>query len=298
MADLAANLLRMVVADVTGVRGGGSSLRTRRRPLAVAQHLGLAQWLDGGVETEWTGQRRAVLVAASAIAPLIFCVVLAAFRRDVTAAPAALVLVLVVVAAAATGDRLAGFVAALSSGAWFEFFFTVPFGRFTIADPNDIEVTGLLVLVGVAVTEIALWGRRQQARASRRSGYLAGVFGTSRIIAAPQTSPDALIEHVAHEIIQVMDIDDCQFVPGAGPGPQDATLGSDGQVTRRGHLVDVERDGLPTDEPIGLVVRQGDTRHGQFVLTASTRIVRPSVQQLEVAVLLADQVGAALTHVG
>ena len=53
-----------------------------------------------------------------------------------------------------------------------------PFGRFTITDLNDIDLTVLLVLVGVAVTEIALWGRRQEARASRLADYLDGVLGT------------------------------------------------------------------------------------------------------------------------
>jgi hypothetical protein len=203
---------------------------------------------------------------------------------------------LIVVAAAATGDRLAGIVAALSSGTGFDFFLTEPTGRLTITDPNDIEVAVLLILVGVAVTEVALWGRRQQARSSRRAGYLDGVLGTSKIIADSLPSPDALIDHVAGQIVQVLDIDDCRFVPGDGPGPQDASLDHDGIVTRRGYPLNVERDGLPTDQPIGLVVRQGSVVHGQFVLTASTRVARPSPEQLGVAILLADQVGAALTH--
>ena len=252
--------------------------------------------MDGGVETDWIGRHRSALIAAAAIAPLLCSAGLAVFRESVTTATAALVLVLIVVAAAATGDRFAGIVAALSSGAWFDVLLTEPKGRLIITDPNDIEVTVLLVLVGAAVTEIALWGRRQQAGASRRAGYLDGVLGTSKIIAVPQASPDALIDHVARQIVQVLDIDSCQFVPGAGPGPQDAIVDHDGLVTDRGHRVNVERDGLPTDENIGLIVRQGGAIHGQFVLTAATRVVRPSVEQLGVAVLLADQVGAALTH--
>jgi K+-sensing histidine kinase KdpD len=254
------------------------------------------QWLDGAVDTEWLSRHRSVLIAAAAIAPLLCCAGLAVFKKDLTAATSALVLVLIVVAAAATGDRLAGIVAALSSGVWFEFFLTEPYRRFTISDPNDIEVTLLLVLVGVAVTEIALWGHRQQARASRRAGYLEGVLGTSKIIALRKTSPDALIDHVADQIVQVLDIEDCRFVLGAGPGPQEASLDHDGYVTRHGYRVDVEHSGLPTDEQIGLVVRQGGLVHGQFVLTAASRVARPSVEQLRVAVLLADQVGAALTH--
>jgi K+-sensing histidine kinase KdpD len=241
-------------------------------------------------------RHRPALIAAAATAPILAAAVLGAFRDGVTTATAALVLVIVVVAAAATGDRVAGIVAALSSGAWFDFFLTEPFGQFAIDDPNDIEVALLLVVVGVAVTEIALWGRRQQAGASRRSGYLDGVLGTSKIIAVRETSPTALINHVAQQIVQVMDIDECRFVKGAGPGPQETSIDHDGHVTRRGHRVNVERDGLPTEERIGLVVRQGGVIHGKLVLTASTRVVRPSVEQLKVAVLLADQVGAALTN--
>jgi K+-sensing histidine kinase KdpD len=252
--------------------------------------------LDDVVETKWMERHRSALIVAAAVAPLLCCAGLVAFRESVTTATDALVLVLIVVGAAATGDRLAGIVAALSAGAWFDVLLTEPYGQFSIHDPNDIEVTVLLVLVGVAVTEIALWGHRQQARASRREGYLDGVLGTSNIIALREASPEALIDHVAHQIVTVLGIDDCRFIRGPGPGPQDASLDHDGYLTRRGSRVNVERNGLPTDELISLVVRQGGVVHGQFVLTAATRVARPSAVQLKVAVLLADQVGAALTH--
>jgi K+-sensing histidine kinase KdpD len=241
-------------------------------------------------------RNRPALMAGSAVAPLLCCVGLAAFRDSITTATSALVLVLIVVAAAATGDRLAGVVAALSAGVWFDVFLTEPYLTLAINDPNDIEVAVLLVLAGLAVTEIALWGRRQQARASRRAGYLDGVLGTSKIIAGQETSPEALTNHVAQQIVQVLDIDECRFVPGPGPGPAATSLDHDGQVTRHGHRIDVHREGLPTDERIGLVVRAGAVTHGQFALTAATRVVRPSVEQLRVAVLLADQVGNALMH--
>jgi K+-sensing histidine kinase KdpD len=252
--------------------------------------------LDGVVENKWIERHRSALVAAAAAGPLLTCAGLAAFRESVTTATAALVLVLIVIAVASTGDRLAGIVAALSAGAWFDVFLTEPYLKLTIDDPNDIEVTVLLVLVGVAVTEIALWGRRQQAGASRREGYLDGVLGTSKIITVREGSPDALIKHVAHQIVQVLDIDDCLFVQGNGPGPQAASVDRDGRVTHRGYEVNVERDGLPTDERVSLLVRHGGATQGQFVLTAASRVVRPSVEQLRVAGLLADQVGAALAH--
>jgi len=233
-------------------------------------------------------------VAAAAIVPLAVCAALGAFRNGITDATAALVLVLVVVAAAATGARLAGFVAALSSGIWFDFFLTEPFGSLKITDRDDIEGTVLLLLVGAAVTELALWGRRQEARASRRAGYLDGVFGTADVVAGQQESPQALIDHVCHQIVEILAIDACRFERAGTSAGSSVTLDRNGSVTQLGRAVDVDRDGLPTDDLIALDVQQGGLSTGRFLLTASTRIVRPSLEQRRVVVLLADQVGAAL----
>jgi hypothetical protein len=64
-----------------------------------------------------------------------------------------------------------------------------------------------------------------------------GVLDTSK-------TPSALITHVARQIAELLNIDDCNFVSGAGPGTEDAALHHDGNVTRPGHRVNVERDGL------------------------------------------------------
>lgn len=239
-------------------------------------------------------RHRGALVVVAAVAPLVVSAVLGAFRGSVTTVTAALVLVLVVVAAAATGERLAGFVAALSGGVWFDFFLTEPYRSLKITDRDDIEATVLLLLVGGAVTEIALWGRRQQARSSRRAGYLDGVFGTADIVAAQGGPSSALTDHVAREIVEILAIDSCRFAAPGTPGGASARLEHDGSVTQRGHAVDVSRGGLPTDDLIALDVRRGGVSHGQFLLTSSTGIVRPSLEQRRVVVLLADQVGAAL----
>ena len=110
----------------------------------------------------------AVLIGLALAVPLAVCATLSAARGTVASDNAVLVLVLVVVAVAASGSRLAGVVAALSSAAWFDYFLTRPLHHFTIADRDDVETAVLLTLVGIAVTEIALWGRRQQARLSER----------------------------------------------------------------------------------------------------------------------------------
>jgi hypothetical protein len=73
-----------------------------------------------------------------------------------------------------------------------------------------------------------------------------------------------------------------------------ASLDSDGGVTYNGRVLDVERRGLPVDSEIALAVQSAGVVHGRFLLTAASRVVRPSPEQLGVAVALATQVGAAL----
>ena len=140
---------------------------------------------------------RSLVIGAAAVVPLVACAALSLVRDSVANTNAALVLVLIVVAVGATGNRAAGLVAALSSAAWFDFFLTAPFNTFAITDQADIETAVLLVLVGLAVTEIALWGRRQQAGASRQSGYLEGVLGAARAVAEGEVPASAVAEVVA-----------------------------------------------------------------------------------------------------
>jgi K+-sensing histidine kinase KdpD len=65
-------------------------------------------------------------LALAALAPFAVSAVLVPFRDDFDNTQIALVLVVVVVAVAAYGNRTAGYLAALSAGLWFDFFFTRP----------------------------------------------------------------------------------------------------------------------------------------------------------------------------
>ncbi len=235
---------------------------------------------------------RSGVIVAAAVAPLVACALVAPFRDDIANTNAALGLVLLVVAAAATGIRLAGIVAAVSAAAWFNFFLTQPYYRFTIYNRADIETAVLLLLVVMAVTEIALWGRRRQAEASRQEGYLQGVVETAGLVAAGGSSNEELIRHVADQLVGVLGIDSCRFEPGSLQGHP--RLERDGTIVREGRNVDVDRYRLPTNDSIELPVQYAGTVHGHFLLTAATRIARPSLEQRLVAVTLADQVGAAL----
>nr|WP_202893974.1 DUF4118 domain-containing protein [Kribbella italica] len=229
---------------------------------------------------------------AAVAGPLVVCAVLIPFRDGFANANAALLLVLVVVAVAAAGLRSAGIVAALSSAVWFDLFLAPPYYRLTIDRRDDLEMTVLLVVIGAVVTQIAIWGRRQQARASRQKGYLDGVLTTSGAVAAGSSTAE-LIDQVGAQLIAVLRIDGCRFVPGSTParGP---LLNHDGSVTRGAHALKIERDGLPTNAEIELPIQYAGRTRGRFLLTASTRISRPDLEQRLVAVALAGQVGAAL----
>jgi K+-sensing histidine kinase KdpD len=228
------------------------------------------------------------------VVPLATCAILSTLRDSITAATAVLVLVLWIVAAAASGDRLAGILAAVSGGVWFDFFLTEPYLRFTITDPDDIEATALLVLIGLGVTEIALWGHRQQAKAARRSGYLEGVLRAARIVSEGDTPASTLVELVGPQIADVLGASSCRYIAGPIHDARIALLDHDGVVTRGGHKVDVEKSGLPYDEYIALLVRRGPRVIGHFLVTATSKVTYPSRERRQVAVLLADQVAAAL----
>ena len=138
----------------------------------------------------WQMSRRdAVAVLAGLAAPLALAALLIPFRGSFPNTEAALALILVVVAVAANGYRLAGIMAAVSAAVWFDFFLTHPYERFTITRREDIETTLLLLVIGVAVTEIAVWGRRQHAVASRRAGYLEGINAAAQAAAAGSYRP-------------------------------------------------------------------------------------------------------------
>jgi K+-sensing histidine kinase KdpD len=238
------------------------------------------------------GRWRTAARVGALVLPFLACVALSTIRGERTEATSVLVLVLLVVGAAATGDRVAGLLAAVSAGAWFDFFLAPPYRTFTIHDADDVEATVLLVIISVAVSELALWGRRQQARASRGSGYLDGVLGAARIVAEGSAPGATVTDLVARQICDVLDADSAQFVKGALHDSRIAVLNHDGILTRDAHPVDVDRIGLPNDEYTAVPVRKGRYDVGYFLLTAASHVAYPTREQRRVAVLLADQVSA------
>ena len=240
---------------------------------------------------QWLSRDRLALILA-VLAPLAVSASLVPFRDSVANTDVALVLVVAVVAIAANGHRVAGILAALSAGVWFDFFFTVPYQRFTIDDTADVETLVLLLAVGVAVTELAVWGRRQQGIASREAGYIEGIQAAAEV-GATGGSANPLIKAVSNQLVQTLGLRGCRYQPGVAGVGNPPRLLRDGQIVWNGAVWDVEREGLPVDSEIELLVESGGRLHGRYMMSAA-HDVRTPLAQRRVAVTLADQVGAAL----
>ena len=236
------------------------------------------------------GRDRAV-AAAGLAAPLGLTAVLIPFRGGLPNTDAALALVLVVVAVAAAGRRTAGVLAAVSAAVWFDFFLTVPYERLTITRRADLETTILILAVGVAVTEIAVRGRRQHADAARRAGYLDGIGAAARAVAAG-TDPQQLIGQVCDQLTPLLGLSACRFQDGAAGIGSPPRLMPDGRVDVAGQTWDVGLLGLPPGRDTELLAEAGGLLMGRFLLAPGDG--RPSAEQRMVAAGLAGQAAAAL----
>ncbi|GID95815.1 DUF4118 domain-containing protein [Amorphoplanes digitatis] len=240
-----------------------------------------------------TSRRRdGFAVVLAVVAPFAVSAMLVPLRDRIENTDVALLLVVVVVAVAAFGNRPAGYLAALSAGVWFDFFFTAPYQRFTIGDGSDVETLVLLMAVGIAVTELAVWGRRQHAVANREAGYLAGIQAAAEIGATGGSSQD-LIKQVSGQLVDTLHLRSARYQPGVAGLGSPPRLGRDGQILWKGSVWDVERKGLPADTDIELLVENAGLLHGRYLLSAVPKTSAP-LSERRVAVTLADQVGAAL----
>jgi len=237
-----------------------------------------------------TRDRLAVL--AGEAVPLALAAVLVPFRAAFPNTDAALAMLVVVVAVAANGDRLAGALAAVSTAVWFDFFLTRPYERFTITRRTDIETTVLLLVIGVAVTEIAVWGRRHYAIASRRAGYLDGINNAARAVAAGGSAP-ALIDQVSSQLAQLLSLRSCIFQYGVAGLGRPARLHRDGSVTLGNRRWAADSEDLPADTDVELLVGGGGIFQGRFLMTPGPG-ARPALERRLLAVAFAGQVGAAL----
>ena len=233
--------------------------------------------------------RDGAAIAAAVVAPLA-AAILVPWRGSWSNTNVALLLVVVVVAVAAIGNRIAGAIAAIGAAVWFDFFFTVPYERFSIRHSSDVTTFVLLLAVGVAVSQLAARARRLKVIAITDAGYLAQIHETTALTQSAK-SPDAAVDLVREQLLGLLDLQACRFEYGMllGHPPR---LERDGTVRTGYGWWNVEEAGLPAEE-VELRVFGDGQYYGRFMLTPKPG-ARPSLQARLVAVTLADQAGRAL----
>jgi hypothetical protein len=229
-------------------------------------------------------------IAAAVVVPLALAAVLLPWRGSWPNTNVALLLVVAVVAVAAAGSRIAGALAAVSAAVWFDFFFTQPYERFTIRHSSDVTTFVLLLVVGVAVSQLAAWARHLKAVTVADAGYLARI-SESAALSKSAASPDAVVEHVRKQLIGLLDLRECRFEYGMLLG-RPPRLEPDGTVlTRYGHWPAADF-GLPEQE-IELRAFGNGQYYGRFMMTPRPGS-RPPLHARLVAVTLAELAGYAL----
>lgn len=157
--------------------------------------------------------RDRIAIVAAVVAPLAVSALLVPFRASFSNTNVALVLVVIVVAVAAKGNRLAGALAAVSAAACFDFFFTQPYQRFTISKSADLETALLLLVVGLAVSQLAARARRLSVIAITDAGYLAKIHDTAEL-ARSAKSLDVVVDHVTAQLTDLLGLRGCRFEYG------------------------------------------------------------------------------------
>jgi hypothetical protein len=227
---------------------------------------------------------------AAIVAPIAVAAALIPWRAQLDTADNALFLVVVIVAVASTGRRAAAATAAVVSAISFDFFLTRPYESFRITRHSDFITEILLLIVGLAVGELAARGRRHRDAAWQGRHQMALLHSVTELAA---TGRDArlVVATASHEISELLSLRACRFSPRATDGVT-ARVTPDGHVMVGHELWPTEDLGLPTRN-IDLPVRSGGWLLGHFLLTPTPG--KPvSSDRLLVAVAIADQVGVAL----
>ena len=118
-------------------------------------------------------ERASLGVPLGSLASISVATLLVGVRGEIANANVALILVVCVLVGAWWGGRGAGVASTLAAAASFDFFHTRPYNSLKMTDGNDIVTTVLLLVVGLAVGEIAVRGRTRPDGPGRRTASAA-----------------------------------------------------------------------------------------------------------------------------
>jgi K+-sensing histidine kinase KdpD len=237
-----------------------------------------------------TFDRAWIAALCGLVLPVAVAAILVPFRGNFALPASALVLVLVVVAVGSFGSRFAGVLAALSAAAWFDFFLTRPYETFNITSRPDLQTEIGLLVVGLAVTEIAARSRANRQEASQEADYIALIHDFTELLAQDEPA-EPFIARAVLELRSLLMLKNCRFETTMSD-KHPTRIEHSGVVALGGLRWGAHRSGLPGRE-VELIVKYRGLTFGRFVMvpTPGTPV---SSDRLLVASFIADQVGAAL----
>jgi hypothetical protein len=234
-----------------------------------------------------------IAYAIGGLVPIAVAAAMVGLRNEVDNTNVALLLVLVVVGTAAFGGRGPAALSAVLAALSYEFFFTKPYNSLRIDSSNDVETFLILLAIGLAVGQVAVYAQRNRRRATRGSDELASMRRVAERVAAGADARE-LTDLVVAEVADLLSLVGCRFEVEA-TGPVLPVLERSGRIEAPHRRVGA--DGELALPPLGVrlpVVGDGH-QVGSLVLDPDPTI-GVTVEARLVAVALADQLGAALAH--
>lgn len=234
-----------------------------------------------------------VSIAGGPIAALLAAGLLGRVRDDVGSTNVALVLAGIVVLAALAG-RTAGVVTAFTAAVSFNYFHTAPYHSMRISGGRDVVTVVLLAVLGLFVSEIGAWRRRNGATA-QHVVRMAHSLETVAELVATGADADDVFAAVRTTLTATLGLSDCRFEPAGQRG----TAAVDMPVLpRSGALVGASmRVGIGGFElPLGgaaLEVAAGGGVLGHIVMVPDARH-GSALEDRRAAIALADLYALAL----
>ena len=209
--------------------------------------------------------------------------------RDTLGVTNVALLIALVVVVAATADRSAGAITAVVAALSYNFFHTQPYRSLRIDNGRDILTVVILLVIGLAVSEISV-RTRAAARESRRHACAETALERTSAMLARGASVAEVWEEIRIDLIELLRVEECRYEAGALTTlPEIERSGTLHARTWRWNVGGFE---LPPEGAAIPVTRAGVV-FGQIVLVprAQSGSIR---DERRVAVALADQLAVAI----
>jgi K+-sensing histidine kinase KdpD len=177
---------------------------------------------------------RLALIAA-VLAPLAVTAMLVPFRASFSNTNSALILVVVVVAVAIIGNRVAGALRRLLGRGVVHVLPGSAVRRVRDRKAADVTTAVLLLVVGLAVSQLAARARRLKVVAITDAHYLGQIHDTARL-AQSGASANAVATKVREQLVDLLQLRGCRFEYGTllGHPPRSSRTGASPRATPTG----------------------------------------------------------------